>query len=237
MFRIIDIHTHILPGVDDGAGNWKDTLQLMQTAYAQGTIHMIATPHYSSRVDIDKLVSLRDQAQKLAQNAGLELTVSLGQEILYFEDLPIYLEQGKALSLAGSRYVLVEFQPNDSYQRVWRAVRELVQTGYFPIIAHAERYRCLREDSRVEELIDSGAYLQANAGSILGGILDKTAFWCRRAVMQGRIHFLASDMHNIGHRPPRLEAAAERLAKQLSPAQIQGIVGNNQVFILKDRMQ
>lgn len=146
MFRIIDIHTHILPGVDDGAGTWKDTLQLMQTAYAQGTIHMIATPHYSSRVDIDKLVSLRDQAQKLAQNAGLELTVSLGQEILYFEDLPIYLEQGKALSLAGSRYVLVEFQPNDSYQRVWRAVRELVQTGFFPIIAHAERYRCLRED-------------------------------------------------------------------------------------------
>ena len=57
MFRIIDIHTHILPGVDDGAGTWKDTLQLMQTAYAQGTIHMIATPHYSSRVDIDKLVS------------------------------------------------------------------------------------------------------------------------------------------------------------------------------------
>ena len=233
---IIDIHTHILPGIDDGARNWDETRQLLEAAWNQGIRYMIATPHFSRRIDVEKLKELKHRTAELARREGFELEVGLGQELRYFEELPAYLDQGKALTLAGSRYVLVEFKPSDGYQTIRRAVRELVQAGFIPVLAHAERYLCLRETGRTGELIQCGACLQVNAESLLGGLFDRTAAWCFQEIRKGRIHFAASDMHRPDMRPPRLEEAFRKLSKKCFCPDPSGIFMKNQKYILENRV-
>ena len=114
----VDIHAHILPGVDDGASDWEETNEMLRRAYEQGITHIIATPHYVSGQDTH---SLREMVKKLRETAfsiSENMMVDLGQEVQYFEELPSFLEQGKVLTLSGSRYVLVEFLPGDGYMRL-----------------------------------------------------------------------------------------------------------------------
>ena len=178
----VDIHAHILPGVDDGASDWEETGEMLCKAHKQGITHIIATPHYVSGQDTKRLREMMKRLKETAFSISENMMVSLGQEVQYFEELPSFLEQGKVLTLAGSRYV-----------RLFRAVRRLVQSSYLPVIAHAERYNCLKENGRTMELVRCGAYLQMNAGSLGGGLFDRRAAWCRKEILRGNIHFIATD--------------------------------------------
>lgn len=231
---MIDIHAHILPGIDDGARDWEETRTLLRIAADQGIDHIVATPHFSRKRDPEALRELYRQACRESEAVGIRL--SLGQEILYFEELPRYLEEGRALTLAQSRYVLVEFHPQDGYTRLCRAVRDLVQAGYFPVLAHVERYPCLRKEGRTAELIQSGAYLQINADSLLGGIFDRQFVWCKRETMNKRVHFIATDMHRADSRPPHLGKVSERMAKLDKKGQTERLFADNPRCILEDRM-
>lgn len=235
----VDIHAHILPGVDDGASDWEETNEMLRRAYEQGITHIIATPHYVSGQDTH---SLREMVKKLRETAfsiSENMMVDLGQEVQYFEELPSFLEQGKVLTLSGSRYVLVEFLPGDGYMRLFRAVRSLVQSSYLPVIAHAERYNCLKENGRTMELVRCGAYLQMNAGSLGGGLFDRRAVWCRKEILRGNIHFIATDMHGVVIRPPELGEAVRWMARQNRNGQDAGwmakrLLRQNQEHILRD---
>ena len=231
---MIDIHTHVLPGVDDGSSNIEETKRLLEMSWKQGVTTIIATPHFSHHTDFTKLQERLKMTQEAAKNIDPKFKIYLGQEILYFEGLTDWLDQGKALMLAGSRYVLVEFRPNDNFIRLSRAVRDLVSAGYLPIIAHIERYTCLREKGKTTELIDYGAYLQMNASSVLGGIFNRDARWCRNEITEGRIHFVASDMHNVASRPPRMADAWKKIGKNKGMLQKQ-IFWINQKYILRDK--
>ena len=129
--------------------------------------------------------------------------VDLGQEVQYFEELPSFLEQGKVLTLSGSRYVLVEFLPGDGYMRLFRLSAVWFSHPTLPVIAHAERYNCLKENGRTMELVRCGAYLQMNAGSLGGGLFDRRAAWCRKEILRGNIHFIATDMHGVVDTSPQ----------------------------------
>ena len=236
MPEIIDIHAHILPGIDDGARDWEETEALLIAAREQGICHIIATPHFSRRTDVDKLKELKNRTAELAQKKGLDLEISLGQELRYFEELICYLDQGKALTLAGSRYILVEFKPSDGYPTLKRAVHDLVQAGYIPILAHTERYLSLREKGRTEELIEKGACLQINGESLMGGLFDRTAAWCFREIRQGRIHFVASDMHRPDTRPPRLKEAFYKMTKKRLCPEPAALFEKNQRYILENKV-
>lgn len=232
---MIDIHTHILPGIDDGAPDIEETKRLLEMSWKQGVTTIIATPHYSHHTDLAKLQECLRMTQKAAKKIAPQFEIYLGQEILYFEGITDCLDQGKALTLANSRYVLVEFRPDDNFVRLSRAVRELVSMGYFPVVAHIERYVCLRKKGKTEELIDYGAYLQMNASSVLGGVFNWDARWCRKEIAEGRIHFIASDMHNSSSRSPRMADAWKKLGKNKALLQKQ-IFWINQKYILKDKI-
>ena len=232
----VDIHTHILPGVDDGAGDWEETITLLKMAYEQGTRHLIATPHFSRRQEVGRLKELCRRLEREAGSISSDYHVSLGQEIMYFESILEYLGEGKALTLAGSRYVLVEFAPGDSFGRISRAVRQLVQASYFPVIAHVERYPCLARDELLKELIDYGAYLQVNFKSLTGVWMDKRLRWCSRNLKKGYIHVLATDMHNIAVRPPGMQEGILWLKRNAGEEKAIRILRENPEFILADRM-
>lgn len=241
MRQIIDVHAHILPGVDDGPQDMGESLEMIQMAYEQGIRYIIATPHFRFFPDkscyhgeTDHLRSLCQELQVKAEEMGYKVPVFLGQEIFYFEELPEYLDDGWAISMADSSYVLIEFSPNVSYATILRAVNRLARRNYVPLIAHVERYLCMREKGRTKALVEAGACLQMNYKSLSGGFLDTEVTWCKRQVLNGMIHFFGTDMHDTFDRAPEVEPAASWLASR-DPGSAWKIMHENPISLLKDQ--
>ena len=233
----IDIHAHILPQVDDGAADWEDSAGLLEAAARQGFGHIIATPHFNRKSGLDLIMGKYEKLELLGKERNPEpVGISLGQEILYFEDITEYLDQGKALTLAGSRYVLVEFMPEDSAAVILRGTRRLLERGYLPVIAHGERYHSLFEKGRLKELIRSGGYIQINYSSLAGNMLSPVTRWCRRQLLEGNVHFLATDMHRMNYRPPRTEEVQHWIEKKGGKGLLHQLMVSNPSCILQDRL-
>ena len=231
----IDIHSHILPHTDDGAVDWEDTALLASEAASQGFRHIIATPHFSRKADPSSLLEKYANLVQKGRLWGIPISFSLGQEIRYFEEMADWLDQGKALTLAGSRYVLTEFSPEDSFTAILRGIRQLALRGYLPVVAHAERYGCLYEKGRLEEVIRGGGYIQVNYTS-LEGLLRPEVRWCRRQLLEGRVHFLGTDMHRKDYRPPRTLEAQRWIEKKGGEKLLRRLMIENPRCILENRI-
>lgn len=236
--RVIDMHCHILPGLDDGSKSEQESVQMLKLAKKQGIRGLIATPHYSPSYrkstpgQIGELCKkMEEKAQKLVDPG---FRIYPGQEIFYSEDVPEKLEKKEILTMAGSQYVLTEFLPGTPYSAIERAVRELTHAQYTPILAHVERYQALREGDRVEELAEFGACMQMNYRPIGGKWYSETTRWCRSVLKEGLIDFLGTDMHNTGTRQPETAKAMVWMEKHLDKGYIQNITYKNVGKILKN---
>lgn len=232
----IDVHAHILPQTDDGARSWKESREMLVMASEQGVAHIIATPHFSKKQDIGQM---REKLRRLNMQGQLmdpPVRFSLGQEIMYSETTVEDLQAGRALSLAGSRYVLVEFMPEASAALIQQAVRRLLQSGYLPVLAHAERYSCLYPEGRLADMIRSGAYIQMNYSSLKRGMFDSLGRWCRKQVSLGNVHFLGTDMHHPDVRAPRIRGAERWLRLCGGEKLVRRLTAENPRYILEDRM-
>lgn len=224
---IIDIHAHILPGVDDGAGDWEEARWMLKCAYSQGIHTIIATPHYSRRQDVGRLRKLAGQLDMEAKQIAPDLSIFLGQEILYFDSIVERLQEGQALTMAESRYVLVEFMPDVAFKKMYQAVRRLVLAGYHPIIAHVERYEAMRDEGQMRDLEKAGCCFQMNYKSLQGGLLDRSARWCRRQAEGRQIHFLGTDMHHRDCRAPEILKTLRWLSGHVDGNQVSRMVETN----------
>lgn len=230
---IIDIHTHILPGIDDGSRDWAETRTMLSMAYEQGIRTIIATPHYSMHQVPERIRGLEVQAAEEARKIDPDFTVHLGQEILYFDSIAEHLRDGHAFTIAGSRFILVEFLPNDSYHKIYQGIRKIQQSGYNPILAHIERYRSLRVEDHLEELEEMGCRCQMNYESLEGNPLHADVRWCRRQVKSGRIELLGSDMHRMDFRKPRLKPALQWLESHVEKDLIDAMTYKNANAIIE----
>jgi protein-tyrosine phosphatase len=234
----IDIHAHILPGVDDGSDSMDETLRMLQTAYEQGIRTMIATPHYmpgGDNIPKENLSVIRDQVQVKIDEIGLNLKLLLGNEIYYSGSIVGLLKSKKALTLADSRYVLVEFSPKEAYDTMYNKLGELVHFGFWPVLAHVERYRCFyKNDFRISDLIEMGCCIQMNASSVLGGILDTEAIYNRRLIKQGLVHFIGSDCHDDRNRIPCMKMAEKTLQKRCDERLLNRLFYENPFKVLEN---
>lgn len=240
---VIDIHTHVLPGLDDGAEKMAVSYRMLRKSYRQGVRKVIATPHYTDYHWRTKPQQIQERMEKLATYVKKEMPdfeLYRGQEIQYFDSMADMLREGKLLTLAGSRYVLTEFLPQSQWSQIEGAVRELTLAGYLPVLAHIERYQCLREKGRLEELIKEGAYLQMNYGSLIQlshfwkirERLDRR--WCRRMLLAGYISFLGTDMHDVRHRAPNSARAIAWIRKKGGDELVRRLAIENPEKILQD---
>lgn len=234
MRSIIDIHAHILPKVDDGARSLKEACRMLQMAVSQGVTAVIATPHYSRRRELQHLEELVCSVQQEMRKEHPDFTVYPGQETYYHEELPARLLEGKASTMAGSRYVLVEFDPGDSYERIFRGIRALLTAGYFPILAHIERYECLRKEERLQELGSGGCIFQMNYGSLKGRLFDSDVRWCRRQVSLGRVQLLGTDMHRTDFRPPEIAEPMRWLENHIKEELLDAMTRKNPLCIINN---
>ncbi len=215
----VDIHTHVLPGVDDGARDWDTCLQMLVKSAEYGVNTIIATPHYlpwkknATPENISRLCC--EVEEQLQTKHGISMDIYPGNEIYYSLEVVERLKEGDILTLAGSRYVLVEFSVSCSYQTICRAVKEFRDAGYIPIIAHVERYSCLHSVKQLEDIKQMGALLQMNVEAFQNGWLDSESRWAKKCLKGKMIDFLASDMHSLRRRPPMSGEQLEWIKKKL----------------------
>lgn len=228
MVQYVDIHAHILPGIDDGAKDFEETKQLLSMAYEEGIRAIIATPHFIPSQDNDKVMEAFYQTRDYAKKIDREFHIYLGNEILFREGCIEDVKSGKVNTMAGSRYVLLEFYPQTSYQLIYASLRTFILSGYAPILAHVERYdHIFQYLDRLKELLKLGCYLQMNTRSFVGGIFDKRARYCRKLVYLGLIQFVSSDCHDKKDRVPIMNTALDQLRKKQSEEQLQMIASGN----------
>lgn len=235
---LIDIHTHILPGADDGSSSMEETLQMLKMAKQQGISTIIATPHYisgASRMPAARLLELKNEVQEEADKNGLEIKVLPGNELYYSESILEELKAKKALTIAESRYVLVEFSIWEAYNKIYHGLQQLILAGYAPILAHVERYLCLKKkEELIEELIKSGVYIQMNSISLEGGIFDTEAAYHRRLLYKGMVHLVATDSHDVKKRAFRIQNALKILRKNADDKLLEQVFMQNPGKILKN---
>lgn len=240
MIALYDVHTHILPGVDDGSRDMQETKRMLQMERQQGVLHVIATPHFAvedQQESPETLKSILEQVRETAKQVDPEMTIDLGNELLNGPGVIAALQRGEALTLAGTRYILVEFLPTDRYSVIYQALRDYIMEGYIPIVAHMERYESLFSDrKRIEELIMLGAYFQMNAASLIGRRFSRRPTACRRLVEEGLIHFIGSDCHRSDQRIPIMQDALAYLSKDFRQGKnFRKLALNNPQTLLADQ--
>ncbi len=211
---MIDLHSHIIPGVDDGAATVDDALEMARVARDDGITTVVATPHRNpwsyreDRVDAERRL---EEVRLACRREGVELQLLLGGEAYISPDLVEQVESGLALTINGSRYLLIEW-PYEHYPPYSeRVLFELQVHGIVPIIAHAERYRIIRRDPfYLVTLIERGVLVQVTASGLLGEFGPEIQRTTEMLVAGRLAHVIASDSHGVDRRPPRLSAARDR---------------------------
>lgn len=218
MQGLIDMHCHIIPGVDDGAQNMEMAARMLQMEYRNGVSAVILTPHYRKGMFETPQHVIDGQFEKLYRmtaRARRGVQVYLGCEYHTNQGMVQDLRSGRRPTLAGSGYVLVEFSSAHGYAVIRNQVYELIAAGYRPIIAHAERYPCLvKEPALVEELCDLGAEIQLTSGCVLGEDGWRLKWFCNRLLKEKKVQYVASDAHDLRQRIPNLQKCAIYLEKK-----------------------
>ena len=234
----IDIHSHILPGVDDGPETMEETIRMLEMAVKEGISTIIATPHYEPGGDnpsVEELRKLLDLVQEEARRIDEDFKLYLGNEIYYSESVVSLLKSRQALTLAGSRYVLIEFPYGIPFKAMYKGINNLIYHGYVPILAHIERYYHIhRRPERIEELVDMGCYIQMNCSSVIGGFMNTEASYNRKLVNKGLVHFVASDCHRDRVRGPIMQTAVNHLLRKCNDERVRMITSINPRKILEN---
>lgn len=238
MNQFVDIHCHILPRVDDGSQTPEETKAMLQKAWDEGIQIMVATPHYHKQRGKNDIELIKKQlllTRKLAKEVHPKMQICLGMEIYYGEDVPELLKEGRVVSIRKSRYILVEFSPGDEFQYILNAVRKLQMSGHTVIIAHIERYNCLRKDiSNVEYLREMGAYLQVNTGSITGSYGRSVKKFLREVLKAHLVQLVGTDAHGSERRTPKMQEAYKEVVKRCGEEYADQIFGQNAKKVLRN---
>jgi len=219
---MIDLHAHILPGLDDGAENLDESLDMCRAAVRDGVTTIVATPHTgngnydSSR---DRILAAVSELTDHLRSRGIELTILPGADVYVHEQLDVLITNREAMTINDNmRYVMVEFPkrvipPN---YRGW--LFRLALAGFTPILTHPERNPAIHDKTDiVREWIERGGLVQLTAMSLTGAFGQETRKCSEELLKYNLVHVIASDAHSALRRPPVLSKALEYAASLLGP--------------------
>jgi len=213
----VDIHCHLLPGIDDGSDDWETTLGMAQMAVADGTEVIIVTPHQLGNFAHNRGDDIRartDQLQQVLDQQGIALRVMPGGDVRIEDGMIEGLASGEVMSLGDlRRHVLLEL-PHELYFPLKGVLASLLRQGLTGILSHPERNRgLLREPDLLPALVDDGCLMQVTAGSLMGTFGPKSQDLAEWMLGHGLVHFLATDAHGTKSRRPLLQRAFDRVAQ------------------------
>lgn len=235
---LTDLHTHILPGLDDGAASLDDAADMAGAALEDGISRLAATPHSLRWAPGIGRAALEAKVQALTQSLaarGLGVTVVPGAEMALISSLPQQIDAGEAVTLNGSRYLLVELPLTGLPPRLEDILFQVRVRGLVPILAHPERSTDLRRDLRLlRRLVERGLLLQVTAGSLEGRFGAGPQGFACRLLRERLVHVIASDAHDPRDRSPRLTRAQAVAARVVGPEEALALVATNPARILDD---
>ncbi len=237
---MIDLHCHILPGIDDGPKTLKESLEMAWIFEQTGYSHVVATPHaIAGTTWMPKLAEIEDRQAALNQaikDEGIELKVLPGMEIALDPNMADLLEHGKAQPLAGTSYVLIE-PPFQKLPLGWQdAIFDVMSKGFKVMLAHPERCAQLAAKPQLcDQLIESGVYFQVNWDSFLrhhDHTIQKMAIYL---AAKGFIHCMATDSHNTTHRnSAQVKITSAKIEKLIGRKNLKIIARDNPIRVLRN---
>lgn len=211
----IDMHHHLIWGIDDGGRSFESTEKMIRDAVANEVDTIITTPHITpgqQPFPFDDYAAHLEETRQWLANEGIALKLYTGAEILYTSYTPRLLQEGKVPTLADSQYVLVEFSPDDEFKYIQNAVGQIASAGFIPVVAHVERYDQVKKISQVEKLRrECNALIQMNTSTVVHKHRFFKERWVRRLLSEGLIDFVSSDSHDLPGRKNRMRPAFDRL--------------------------
>jgi len=212
---MIDIHSHIIPGIDDGSRNMEMTLEMLRNAEKDGTKEIIATPHYlleSGEATINEIKVLVEKINSIVNKEGIKIKIYSGQEVYFTENIIENYTQGNIGTLNNSRYMLIEFPIQKLDKNIFDVLYELQIRDIVLIIAHPERYKpFIEKPSLINDFIDEGYLFQMNSGSLEGKFGEKSKKIANLFLANNIYNFAGSDAHNIKDRNTGLKKAMNLL--------------------------
>ena len=240
MAQFFDLHSHMLCGVDDGARTPEDMFAMLEAAYEDGVRAICLTPHYSPYLFGDTTESSKrsfEVLKKYVAEKHSDMRIFLGHELGYHHGCLQALNDGVCRTLAGPRYVLMDFPESVDFFELRAAVDQLQRAGYFLILAHTERYRCLFKELRwIEEFVDSGGVVQLNASSVTGAWGKGCEKQWKKLIKKRLAHIISTDAHNMTSRPPQMSVCMPFLQKHCSAGEIRALTWDNACRVIRDEL-
>lgn len=237
---MIDIHTHILPEMDDGAKNYEESLKLCRLGRNQHIKKTVVTPHFNAMGDIESFLSQRDEKVRiLTKNLklnGIDMEIFSGAEVFVNDDI-FYAQNLRRLTINNSRYLLVEFDFfGNTLRDIHGYLNELYSMDLIPIIAHPERYEYFQNNyDAVNELASRGILFQLNAGSLASRDGREEFELAYEMAYKGVASFIATDAHSFQRRPNDIGDMLRAFPQDIDVRQMQKMLDLNAELILNDR--
>lgn len=237
---MIDIHSHILFGVDDGPETFEQSMELLQNAVREGITDIIATSHVLHplyEASLETTLQQVQQLQEMMKQQRIPINIHTGHEIRINERMPQLFQENKLLPLASSSYILVELPSNSVPLFTKPLLLQLQDLGYTPIIAHPERNKAVAENpNKLKELILNGALTQVTAGSVAGHFGKTIQKVAMSLIEANLIHTYGSDVHNANNRPFLFDKGLTYLEKNKLADVVDVLLENNARILTNDQM-
>jgi len=235
---MIDLHCHLLPGVDDGPKELAVTLEMARIAVDDGVHTIACTPHIYPGMYMNNKAGIETACAELQAELDsrcIDLKLVVGADVHLVPGVVEGIRQGRIPTLNGSRYLLLEPSHTTPPPRFEDSVFNLIAAGYTPVITHPERLTWVDQHYPVfQRLVKQGAWMQITAGALSGVFGPRAKYWGERFVGDGMTHILASDAHSAGRRTPRLRFAQEIAARLLGEDEARRMVLDRPQGILKN---
>lgn len=235
---MIDLHSHILPGIDDGADSLETACLMAQMCVAEGITVLACTPHILPGVYANSGPGILEAVQGLQMALTLKdvpLQLVAGADNHIVPNFSKSLREGQLLTLAGSRYVLVEPPHKVLIPRLDSFFFDLQSNGYVPILTHPERLAWIEDNYEIfKRLAAKGVWMQLTAQSITGKMGRRPLYWSERMLDDGIVHIIASDAHDTTRRPPGLRAAVDVVGKRVGDEEVLHMVQTRPSGVLND---
>lgn len=237
---MIDIHSHVLPGLDDGSRDIYETMEMLTMAAKSGVTDMIATPHCNIPETFDnyynqQYIQTFREVEKAIYESGLPIRLYPGAEVFVTADLPELMSSGKILTLNGGHYMLLEFDFHESLEFANDMLEQICAMGVRPVIAHPERYFFIQQRPRTAfEWYDKGYILQCNKGSFTGRFGERCAMMAYELLEHNLVSVIASDAHSSYRRTPVMMDTYEELLDGFDAAYLDILFEENPRRILHD---
>ena len=236
---MVDLHHHLLPGIDDGSPDLETSIAMARMAAGEGITHVVATPHASSRYPFEPALIAERLAQLRAalDERGVPLTLATGCDFhVNFENIRDALDNPRKYTLNATEYLLVELPDLAISPHLGETLYELRLAGMAPILTHPERNPTLQRDSeRLKDWLRHGLLVQVTAGSVLGQMGKAAERMAHRLLANRWVHFLATDAHDLKFRPPQMRQAHAMVAERYGAEYADLICTGNPLDVFEGR--